>query len=155
MLFHKTTYPVINPAFNCFEIMKDNKIYRINHKHKNFEKKIEQFVDMKLLDWEDVSKQTFFTWYISEEFMRKHVDDLEWWSVLTGRFQKGISESFLREISNYLDWNWVIHNNKSLSKNMVREFANNLIVLIKEGEKFNLENWINENLFVTDDEMIG
>lgn len=150
MLFHKTTHPVINPAFNCFEIMKDNKIYRINHKHKNFEKKIEQFINKKLLDWEDVSNHTFFTCYISEEFMRKHVDDLEWWNVLTGRFHVGISESFLREISNYIDWNWVIHNNKSLSKNMVREFANNLIVLVKEGETFNLEEWIGKNLLVED-----
>ena len=84
--------------------------------------------------------------------MRKHVNDLEWWSVLTGRFHVGISESFLREISDYLDWNWVMHNNKFLSKEVVREFRKELYTDIFEDDDFNLEKWISENIPVVDED---
>lgn len=150
MLFQKSSYPVINPHVDCFEILKDNKIYRINHKHKNFEKKIEQFIKMELLDWEDVSRQSYFTKNMTEDFMRKHIDDLEWWSLLNSR---SLSESFMREIIDYIDWFWVMNNTEFYDKNMLREFKDRAQYDIVAGEKFGWEDLFDKLVISIDEEI--
>ena len=148
MLFHKTSYPVINAPVNCFDILKDDKLYELNCTKKDFERNIESMVKKGVLDWEDVSAQSFFTNNISEEFMRKHVEDLDWWKV-TNCTQ--LSESLLREIVDLVDWSWVIHNQKFYSKNMLREFKDRANYVVKDGEEDDLET-IFSRLVVSVDE---
>ena len=68
MLFQKSSFPVINAPSNCFQIMKEGTVYEIDCTNKNFEHQVEVMVALKILDWEDVSTQTFFTEHFSEEF---------------------------------------------------------------------------------------
>ena len=148
MLFQKYSYPVINPQVDCFEILKDDKIHRINYKHKNFEKKLVRMVEQQILDWEDVSAQTFFTQHLSEDFMRNHVNDLDWWKVLSTR---QLSESFMREIIDYIDWGWVIYNQKFYSKNMLREFKDRAVYKAQDGVKFDLEDLFSKLVYSIDE----
>ena len=148
MLFQKTSFPVINAPSNCFQIMKEGTVYEINCTKKDFEKNLEFMVKKGILDWEDVSAQSFFTNNISEEFMRKHVEDLDWWKV-TNCTQ--LSKSFLREIIELVDWNWVIHNQKFYSKDMLREFKDRANYVVKDGEEDDLET-IFSRLVVSVDE---
>ena len=137
MLFQKTSYPVINAPSNCFQIMKEGTVYEIDCTNKNFEHQVEVMVEHEILDWEDVSTQSFFTQHFSEEFMRKHVEDLDWWKVLNCT---QLSESFLREIIDLVDWGWVIYNQKFYSKDMLREFRDRAVYKAKDGEKFDIED---------------
>lgn len=148
MLFQKSSYPVINPQVDCFEILKDNKLYTLNSKKKNFLKMVEEYVEKGIFDWEDVSRQPYFTKDMTEDFMRKHIDDLEWWSLLNSR---SLSESFMREIIDYIDWGWVLHNTKFYDKNMLREFKDRAQYDIAFGEKLNWEDLFDKLIWYPDE----
>lgn len=121
MIFHEFSYPVINPKEDILEIVKFGTVFTLNSKKKNFLKTLEDYLEKGILEWGDVCRQAYFTKQMTEDFMRKHVDDIEWWSLL---YSKDLSESFMREIINYLDWSWVMHNKEFFNKNMLREFKN-------------------------------
>lgn len=148
MLFQKHSYPVINPPVDCFEILQNGKIYTLNCKKKNFLKKLEEYVKKGILDWQDVSRQTFFTRAMTEEFMRKHIDDLEWCSVL---HSADLSESFMREIIDYLDWFWIMHNKQFFSKDILREFINKAQYDIAAGEKISWEDLFDKLIWYPDE----
>ena len=122
MLFRKQPYSVINPPIDTLEIFCNDKIYTLDKKDKDWEKQIEKLVDKGVIDWSDVSKHSYFSCSLSEEFMRKHVEDLDWWSMVHGRnHSKNMRESFLREIFDYVDFTFVAHNCLGLSKDIIRE----------------------------------
>lgn len=72
------------------------------------EKFIEEIKD--LVSWEMIS-----TLDLSEEFVRKHYEDLNWYSVSRN---PNLSAKFLEEYEDKLNWAYVIHNNKHVTKEM-------------------------------------
>lgn len=148
MHFQKYSYPVLNPKDNKLQIMKDRECYVLDSKRLDFLDKVEECIEKGILDWEDISNQTYFTEKMSERFMRKHVDDLNWWSVL---HSVDLSESFLREIIDYLDWNWVLMNKKFYDKNMMREFKDRAVYKAQDGAKFDLEDLFSRLVYSIDE----
>ena len=55
---------------------------------------------------------------LSEDFMRKHADQLNWNAICV---KQNLSEAFMREFRNMLDWACVCQYQK-LSKNFIKEF---------------------------------
>lgn len=86
------------------------------------EKTLARKIETKYFAWETDLLQAIITEKLSEEFMRKYADKLDWYFVSNCQ---NLSESFLREFRHKIVWK-AIDNTHSFSLEFIREFAKEL-----------------------------
>ena len=69
---------------------------------------------------------------LSEEFMRKHKDQLDW--SLISQYQS-LSPTFVEEMKDYVDWTWISIRQQKLTKDFILRHIDklNIYSLLKRG----------------------
>ena len=92
---------------------------------KKFEEELSRRIDNKVFGWEADLVHYIFYRQLSEDFIRKHIDDFSrdnWHDISVCQH---FSESFLREMREYIIWK-SFDNTFDMSVEFIREFAKEL-----------------------------
>lgn len=91
---------------------------------KKFEEDLSRKIDKRIFGWEADLTNCIFRRQLSEDFIRKYKDNFGWrWRDISA--YQTFSESFLREMKDYIIWP-SINNTDSFSVEFIREFAKEL-----------------------------
>jgi len=86
----------------------------------NRQKILLKFIQIHInVDWECISNN----YALSENFMREFQDKINW-NIISAYYHK-LSENFIREFKDKLGWDYISMNQK-LSENFIREFQNDV-----------------------------
>ena len=91
---------------------------------KKFEEELSRKIDKRIFGWEADLTNCIFRRQLSEDFIKKYKDNFGWrWRDISA--YQTFSESFLREMKDYIIWE-SIDNTDSFSVDFIREFKREL-----------------------------